>query len=79
MRNFIVYFQPFVVLLSYLLQNPRVKDKRLMFSLKSPFDVIANVNDTSLLPLVPKFRTPNWRQIERDLKLLLTPNLSWAC
>jgi hypothetical protein len=35
--------------LNFLLQNPTVKDKRLIYSLRSPFDVIADAEYISLL------------------------------
>lgn len=36
-------------LLKCILQNPVVKEKKLVYSLRSPFDVIANVDDLTLL------------------------------
>jgi len=57
------------LLLKYLLQNPRVDGKKLVFELKSPFDTIASVKDRPIgLPTSVTFRTLNWEEIRRELE-----------
>lgn len=56
-------------LLNYLLQNPRVDGKKLLFELKTPFDTIASVKDQPIgLPLLVAFRTLNWVKIRAILE-----------
>ena len=56
------------LLLKYLLQNPRVESKKLLFELRTPFDTIALVrNGPMRLPVSVTFRTLNWEEIRRDL------------
>jgi len=55
-------------LLNYLLQNPRLEGRNLVFELKSPFDTIVSVRNQPVgLPVQVTFRTLNWDKIRREL------------
>jgi len=54
--------------LNYILQNPTVKEKKLCFTIASPFNLVLELADSpNWLPLVDKFRTLNWKKIEKEL------------
>ena len=56
--------------LNFLLQNPSVKGKKLCFTIASPFNLVLDLADCpDLLPVVDKFRTLDWREIEQKLGL----------
>ena len=58
-------------LLSFLLQNCRLSGKNLAFELRSPFDsILANAHHSSMLPLLNKLRTLDWKDIQSQLKSL---------
>lgn len=58
-------------LLKYLLQNPTVKDKKLVFTLRKPFDLIASVDGQPIgLPQLDAFKTLDYRNIHRELQFL---------
>jgi site-specific DNA recombinase len=55
-------------LLSLILQNCRLQDKKLLFELKSPFnEVLQCAHYLSVLPLQNKLRTLDWREIKNIL------------
>lgn len=55
--------------LNYLLQNPTVNGKKLVFTMRSPFNLVLELSGSPiLLPLVPKFRTANWIGIKSELE-----------
>ena len=55
-------------LLNFLLQNPVLSGRNLLFKLKSPFDVIAQYGKTQdWLPLLDTFRTFYWNKIRQEL------------
>lgn len=57
--------------LNFLLQNPVVNEKTLVFNLRSPFNLVLEIADSSTwLPLLDKFRTLNWREIKQELESL---------
>ena len=56
--------------LNYLLQNPTVKEKKLYFTIVSPFNLVLELADNpNWLPMLDKFRTLNWRNIEQELNV----------
>ena len=56
-------------LLNFLLQNPVLEEKNLVFTLKTPFDSILECSKTQdWLPLWDTFRTLDWISIETELK-----------
>lgn len=56
--------------LNYILQNPTVNEKKLYFSVASPFNLVLELADCpNWLPLLDTFRTLNWNQIKMELGL----------
>jgi len=54
--------------INYLIQNPTVKEKTLVFNLRSPFDALLNFSKSpEWLPILDKLRTLNWSIINKDL------------
>jgi len=54
--------------LNYILQNPTVNEKKLCFTIASPFNLVLELASTpNWLPLVDEFRTANWTRIKSDL------------
>ena len=67
------------VLLNFLLQNPVLSGRNLLFKLKSPFDVIAQCAKTQdWLPLLDTFRTFCWNRIRQELTNLERMNPLFA-
>jgi len=57
-------------LLNFILQNPIVKGKNVAFTLRSPFDTIVKVSSRpSLLRVLDRFRTQDWKRIEAELEM----------
>jgi len=55
--------------LNYLLQNPTVNEKKLCFTIASPFNLVLELASTpNWLPLVDEFRTLNWVQFKNDME-----------
>lgn len=55
--------------LRFLLQNPTAKGKKLVFTMREPFEAIAKCDGhLNLLRLLDAFRTVDWRQIEQGLQ-----------
>jgi len=58
-------------LLNFLLQNLKLKDKNLLFELKTPFDTVLQASKcSSLLPLWDVFRTIDWKEIKKEMDYL---------
>jgi hypothetical protein len=56
-------------LLSFLLQNCRLQDKKLLFELRSPFNyILENAHHSSMLPLLNKLRTFDWSEFSKLLE-----------
>jgi hypothetical protein len=56
--------------LNYILQNPTVNGKKLYFTIASPFNLVLELSDNpTWLPLLDRFRTVDWRKVERELRL----------
>jgi len=56
-------------LLSFLLQNCRLQDKKLLFELRSPFNyILENAHHSSMLPLLNKLRTLDWQRIANEIE-----------
>ena len=52
--------------LNYLLQNPTVKEKKLYFSIASPFNLVLELADSlTWLPELDAFRTIDWVKVDR--------------
>ena len=55
--------------LNYLLQNPTVKEKKLYFSIASPFNLVLELADSlTWLPTLDAFRTIDWLKIKREVR-----------
>jgi len=66
-------------LLNFLLQNPTLSGRKLLFKLKSPFDIIAQHSKTQdWLPLLDTFRTFCWNGIRQELMNLERMNPLFA-
>jgi hypothetical protein len=59
-------------LLNFLLQNPELDGRKLVFKLKTPFDTVFQANKCSnWLPLQDAFRTLDWREMKEELDNLI--------
>jgi DNA invertase Pin-like site-specific DNA recombinase len=59
-------------LLNFVLQNLELRDKKLEYKLKAPFDTVLLANNCSnLLPIKHVFRTLDWSNIQDELTLFL--------
>ena len=55
-------------ILKLLLQNPVVKEKKLVFSIASPFNLVLELADSpNWLPTLDAFRTLDWKNIQIKL------------
>ena len=62
--------------LSYILQNPTVDGKKLVFTMAKPFNLVLELASCpTWLPLVDEFRTLNWVRIERNIKVCFNGHL----
>jgi hypothetical protein len=65
----------------FLLQNPTIDNKKLEYSLRKLFDTLLEMSGQPIrLRELNKFRTVNWKEIERQLSFCglnyeLAPNL----
>lgn len=58
-------------ILNYLLQNPTVKGKKLEFTMRKPYNLVLELASCpDLLSVLDKFRTLNWKEIEKELVFL---------
>ena len=63
-------------ILNFIFQNPTVDGKKLVFTMRKPFDVVLELAACpNWLPRLDEFRTRDWEQIVRSLAYLGLPQL----
>lgn len=61
--------------LSFLLQNPIVNEKKLSFTIASPFNLVLELAESpNWLPLYDTLRTLNWEQMRIEINSLVFAN-----
>lgn len=59
-------------ILKLVLSNVLLTDKKLVFTIRKPFDTIVNVKGSPvLLPELDEFRTLDWKSVGNDIRVLL--------
>jgi len=58
------------LILSQILQNPRIVDGKLDFTMTPAFDLVLKLSeDPTWLPIVDEFRNFNWKKIKQQVEL----------